>query len=456
MRSLLGRPRFDDRFAPLADANGVGVFTATNGVIREANDAFLALLQRTREDLESGRLTAELLGGSPFDDGGREHPTTDWPRRARYEIDHPLADGSHLRLFVAVAEFEPGVHGGLVLDCSTPPSADATQRRSDARFRAAAEGFDAFVIFDAVRDARGRIVDFRYADLNSHAVKRLGRSSREEILGKKLSDVLPPTHVQPYIAKYAQVVDTRRAVEEETHLDVPGLMPRWVALHIVPLAGGVAVTSRDISQRRADEEERKALLAFLDSILENVPATIFVKDAATLRFERLNRFCDELFGFERGAAIGKTNHEVFPKATADAFEASDREVLAKGQASTLEIALQTKKGERWFQSQKLPLYDHHGVARRLLGVSIDITDHKRAEESLRGFEILFRHSPLGILISSPDGSSSTPTKPRCASSATRAKSSSGGRAARLASSLPKSGRRRSSRCARTDSSATSS
>lgn len=245
------------------------------------------------------------------------------------------------------------------------------------------EGFDAFVILDAVHDAAGRIVDFRYVEVNSHVVKRLGRASRDALLGKTLSEVIPAPQADAYIEKYARVVATQVRLEEEEAVDLPDVQTTWVARHIVPLGDGVAITSRDTSQLRANEQERKELVAFLDSIIENVPATILVKNAETLRFEIFNRAGEELFGMPRASVIGKSNHEVFPKHMADAFEASDREVLASGKVFTMEQRVETARGERWFHSKKILLHDHLGAPRHLVGISVDITALKQAEKGLR-------------------------------------------------------------------------
>ena len=44
--------------------------------------------------------------------------------------------------------------------------------------------------------------------------------------------------------------------------------------------------------------------------------------------------------------------------------------------------IQTKDhGLRWLHTKKLPLYDHAGVPRYLLGISEDITDQKQRRKS---------------------------------------------------------------------------
>ena len=65
---------------------------------------------------------------------------------------------------------------------------------------------------------------------------------------------------------------------------------------------------------------------FLDSILEFLPAMVFVKRASDLRFERFNRAGEELLGLSRRALLGKTDYDLFPKDQADFFVEKDRKV----------------------------------------------------------------------------------------------------------------------------------
>ena len=53
----------------------------------------------------------------------------------------------------------------------------------------------------------------------------------------------------------------------------------------------------DLSGKRAAEREMEHLRIFLDSIVENLPNMVFVKDAAELRFVRFNRAGEDLLGF---------------------------------------------------------------------------------------------------------------------------------------------------------------
>ena len=99
-----------------------------------------------------------------------------------------------------------------------------------------------------------------------------------------------------------------------------------------PMAnGGWVATFEDITEQRQTEKDRDRNREFLDQIIENVPVTIVVKDAVTRKFVLANRAAEIHWSFNRHEAIGKTPHELFPKAQADIMtEHDDRAAQADG------------------------------------------------------------------------------------------------------------------------------
>jgi PAS domain S-box-containing protein len=133
---------------------------------------------------------------------------------------------------------------------------------------------------------------------------------------------------------------------------------------------------------RLDGYRRSAL--FLESVVENIPDMIFVKDAAELRFVRFNRAGEQLLGYARGDLIGKNDHDLFPPDEAEFFIRKDREVLAAGEVVDIpEEPIHTRgQGTRWLHTKKIPIRDHDGNSLYLLGISEDISERKRAAELL--------------------------------------------------------------------------
>jgi two-component system cell cycle sensor histidine kinase/response regulator CckA len=138
-------------------------------------------------------------------------------------------------------------------------------------------------------------------------------------------------------------------------------------------------------------EKKNERWDFVESIVENIPDMIFVKDATELRFVRFNRAGEELLGLPREEMYGKNDYDFFPKDEADFFTEKDREVLAGGKPVDIhEEPLHTQNGVRWLHTRKVPILGEDGAPRYLLGISTDITERRQAEQDLAEARELLR------------------------------------------------------------------
>ncbi|MDP5017231.1 MAG: response regulator, partial [Dolichospermum sp.] len=153
----------------------------------------------------------------------------------------------------------------------------------------------------------------------------------------------------------------------------------------------ISAYQTEIKRQQAEEELRKSekeireTQVFLDSIIENIPDMIFVKNADDLKFIRLNKAGAELLGYSQEELIGKTDNEFFPSEQADFFNDKDREVLAKKNIVDIpEEVIHTRyQGIRTLHTKKLPIFDEAGNLKYLLGIAEDITDRKRQQTALQ-------------------------------------------------------------------------
>ncbi|MBM4367464.1 MAG: PAS domain-containing protein [Deltaproteobacteria bacterium] len=131
----------------------------------------------------------------------------------------------------------------------------------------------------------------------------------------------------------------------------------------------------------------------LQSIVENLPDMVFVKDAAELRFVRFNRAGERLLGFAQGDLLGRNDYDFFPREEADFFTGKDREVLRGSEVVDIpEEPIHTgAHGLRWLHTRKIPIRDADGNALYLLGISRDITELRNARVALQEREAQLRH-----------------------------------------------------------------
>jgi diguanylate cyclase (GGDEF)-like protein/PAS domain S-box-containing protein len=160
---------------------------------------------------------------------------------------------------------------------------------------------------------------------------------------------------------------------------------RFVAVSHRPMAdGGWVSTHEDITERRRAERELERTKSFLNKVIENVPATIVVKDAQELRYVLINRAGERYYGVPRDQLIGKTAYEIFPPATARFITEGDRNLIESGREDfSDQHAIETPgNGTRIVTSSRLPMFGDDGKPQYLLAVIDDVTERKQAEERI--------------------------------------------------------------------------
>lgn len=134
------------------------------------------------------------------------------------------------------------------------------------------------------------------------------------------------------------------------------------------------------------EEQESEQSIFLQSILDNLPDMVFVKEAKDLRMVRWNKAGERIVGYSDKEMVGKTDFDLFPAQEAAFFQAKDREVLNSGVLLDIpEESLNSRFGIKVLHTKKIPIFDQDGHPLYLLGISEDITEIKemKAQEAAR-------------------------------------------------------------------------
>ncbi|HEV2954550.1 MAG TPA: EAL domain-containing protein [Xanthobacteraceae bacterium] len=222
----------------------------------------------------------------------------------------------------------------------------------------------------------------RFLAVNDAAVRHYGYG-REQFLAMTILDIRPPELREEVERAVRAQVEWRpgrlwqhakadgSAITVEVYTRALTYADRSAAL--------VAVI--DVSERMRTESELRQTRAFLDAVVENIPAMLFVKDAKEHRYVLFNRAGEELLGVPRAELIGRNDHDLFPKREADQFVARDHAVLRAGELQiTEEERVHTPhNGLRLLRTKKIAISDDSGRPKYLLGIAEDITERKRAE-----------------------------------------------------------------------------
>src|SRR6202165_4475014 len=120
---------------------------------------------------------------------------------------------------------------------------------------------------------------------------------------------------------------------------------------------------------------------FLDSIIENMPLSVAVKDARDRCYVLINRTAEAIFGIARGDLIGRRAHDPSEKETAkNLFPLADEALTTRDLQTIAEHTVCTPhNGTRILTTKNLSIPDETGEQRYLLSLSEDITERKEAE-----------------------------------------------------------------------------
>lgn len=262
----------------------------------------------------------------------------------------------------------------------------------------------------------------RFVRSNAAHLRNLGASHMDEVFGKTDLDYHVDAPAHQFMEDEKAILETGVSIlnKVESNPAKDGT-PRYFSTSKVPwrnqdgeIVGtlGVAheITDRVIAEQKLEAQiaERQQTEQFLDSVVDNLPTMLFVKEANDLRFVRWNKAAEQISKYPGQLMLGKNDADIVPPDEAAFFAAKDRETLSGGEIVDIpEEPLQDADGNiHWLHTRKIPLMGPDGKPAFLLGISEDITERKKAEDELR--TALERANFQNALISaqtdlSPDG-----------------------------------------------------
>jgi two-component system sensor histidine kinase/response regulator len=223
--------------------------------------------------------------------------------------------------------------------------------------------------------------EVRYA--NPAACRHLGYAT-EEMLGLKIPDFDPlyPEHkAGEVIQELLRTGETRALTtvhrrKDGTFRDVD------LTMFVTELADRamLIVSIEDVTDERQAQQELKRQHAVLASLMNSVPDAVFYKSLEG-RFLGCNEAFARMVHRSVEDVIGRTNEDLFSAGFAQEANELDQAVLAT--LGPVRIERASGGGASVFDTMISPLWDEHGRAVGLVGVSRDITERKRHEEESR-------------------------------------------------------------------------
>ncbi|PAX53227.1 CHASE2 domain-containing protein [Brunnivagina elsteri] len=130
------------------------------------------------------------------------------------------------------------------------------------------------------------------------------------------------------------------------------------------------------------QDELKRSKEFLDQVINTIADPVFVKNKKHKWIVLNEAYCN-LIGYRKEELLEKSDYDFFPKHQADAFRATDEQVLQTKQPHEIEEELTDSRGNTYSIATKRSLHKDAAGNYFLVGVIRDITKRKQMEEDLK-------------------------------------------------------------------------
>ncbi len=148
--------------------------------------------------------------------------------------------------------------------------------------------------------------------------------------------------------------------------------------------GGWVATHIDITEQRRAEQELDETRKFLDSIIENIPVSVVVKDAKTRKYLLVNRAFETMLGISRNELLDRTAFDIHRPKDAKNIDDADTESLQDSDhVNHKEIEVNTPmRGLRMQSTHRIVIKNSQGEAKCIIAVIEDVTERKKTEQRI--------------------------------------------------------------------------
>ncbi len=313
---------------------------------------------------------------------------------------HQKADGTVFDVDVHARALDYRGHRASLIavhDITDRERAEERLRNSQKFLDAIIENVPAAILVKDVPIGTDDVEACRYSLVN-RAFEKLFDVSRDQMIGKTVRDIYPKEQADAIIAENNETLHSNETLDlPDRELTTFGQESRLAAGQCVAVRDDnnrpryLLTVLEDVTERRHAEEQLRRTQKFLDTIVENVPVPILVKDvpkgakdASECPFSLINRACEELLGVRREEVIGKTLGELYPKQQADFVIAENNAALHSKQPVLLtdHEVYTPGNGTRIAAARNVAVRDDNDQPQYLLSVLEDVTDRKRAEQRI--------------------------------------------------------------------------
>jgi PAS domain S-box-containing protein len=252
------------------------------------------------------------------------------------------------------------------------------------------------VVYDACDGGE----DFIVREFNA-AAERLEQTASSDVVGRKVTEVFPGVRTLGLLDVLKRVWQTGERERLPISFYDDGRITGWRENVVYRLPDGTVVAVyEDVTQRGQFATALGEQLAFLQTLLDAIPSPVFYKDLDG-RYLGCNQAFAASLGRIPADIVGKTVFDLSSPEVGAVNDAKDAELIRTEQTLVYEGAIQLTDGTlRQVEMHKAVYRNGRGVVAGTVGTWLDVSERKRAEETLRAseerFRRIFEESPVGM------------------------------------------------------------
>jgi PAS domain S-box-containing protein len=258
---------------------------------------------------------------------------------------------------------------------------------------------DGVAAYAAVRDTKRDIVDFKWLLIN-RAAEKISARSLNELIGKSVLAEIPQIRTNGLFDLYVSVVETGETVDREFYYEHDSNTSAWLHIVAVKLNDGLAVTFRNITDRKQAEAALRSSEARFRALTQ-VSSDIITLASADSRVTYQSSAVESVLGYSPTEFVGEIPLQKLHPDDAVFLPA----ILARIQSNpgipvVVEYRLRHKNGSWvWLEGVVTNWLNDPDIAAFVI-LTRDITDRKQAEIALREseerFRAIFEQAAVGI------------------------------------------------------------
>ncbi|TAE30794.1 MAG: PAS domain-containing sensor histidine kinase [Cytophagales bacterium] len=235
------------------------------------------------------------------------------------------------------------------------------------------------IAFDSIRDAEGKIVDFRYV-LQNAANRRTVDRTDEQVIGHTMLEYFPHVIETGLFDRYVQVIETGQSDRFDMpyyHDDLAG----YYDISVVKRGDGMVLTLQNKTENWLADQRALQQADLLQRVVDNSPTGIILAEAmrngegeiVDFQYQLTNALNAEITGHTVDEMIGKPIGDLFPGWQSIPLFETFKQVTQTGESQRFPFEYDRYGVKGWFEGSFIKQGD--GV----LFTFLDVTSLKQAE-----------------------------------------------------------------------------